>query len=84
MSGSRGEANFVWKCKNCKVRKHSRRDDCNIGVQSAHNRVSTYSESLPQLSRLRLYRIRSRSRRSSISCSSLTAAVWSSRSSNPR
>lgn len=20
MSGSRGEANFVWKCKNCKVR----------------------------------------------------------------
>lgn len=19
MSGSRGEANFVWKCKNCKV-----------------------------------------------------------------
>jgi hypothetical protein len=21
MSGSRGEANFVWKCKNCRVRK---------------------------------------------------------------
>lgn len=21
MSGSRGEANFVWKCKNCKVRR---------------------------------------------------------------
>jgi hypothetical protein len=23
MSGSRGEANFVWKCKNCKVRRIS-------------------------------------------------------------
>jgi len=23
MSGSRGEANFVWKCKNCKVRLSS-------------------------------------------------------------
>lgn len=22
MSGSRGEANFVWKCKSCKVRDH--------------------------------------------------------------
>lgn len=22
MSGSRGEANFVWKCKNCKVSSH--------------------------------------------------------------
>jgi hypothetical protein len=22
MSGSRGEANFVWKCKSCKVRGH--------------------------------------------------------------
>lgn len=25
MSGSRGEANFVWKCKNCKVRLHMNR-----------------------------------------------------------
>lgn len=24
MSGSRGEANFVWKCKNCKVRREFR------------------------------------------------------------
>lgn len=23
MSGSRGEANFVWRCKNCKVYLHS-------------------------------------------------------------
>jgi hypothetical protein len=22
MSGSRGEANFVWRCKSCKARKH--------------------------------------------------------------
>lgn len=25
MSGSRGEANFVWKCKNCKVKHQSGR-----------------------------------------------------------
>jgi hypothetical protein len=28
MSGSRGEANFVWKCKNCKVCSYSGRTRC--------------------------------------------------------
>jgi len=28
MSGSRGEANFVWRCKNCKVRKLLPRRRC--------------------------------------------------------
>lgn len=27
-SGSRGEANFVWRCKNCKVCLHCRSGEC--------------------------------------------------------
>lgn len=82
MSGSRGEANFVWKCKNCKVLS------CLFPEQEAgmlkKYGIALYRGNLLRRSWRLRHRMRSRNRQSRGRSLSSTAEDSSSPSSSPR